>query len=182
MRRPGLTLLLLCCASLDGAGCNHDAAGHGPGAPITDLASITITPADQTLVIDGTTAATSAYSATGTFKDGHSEPLRCRADAAFFSGDMKASEADYARLIALGSADGSAQFQRAMANYALGRWREAVPPLERSRTLSTPTRSHTPSLPSPIRRRTSRGRVSTAASSVMSATRRSKDSTAPRRP
>ncbi|MES2298835.1 MAG: DUF3857 domain-containing protein [Pseudomonadota bacterium] len=52
--------------------------------------------------------------------------LRCRADIAFFSGDMKGSEAEYGRVMVAGGADGTVHFQRAMANYALGRWRDAA--------------------------------------------------------
>ncbi len=76
MRRPALSWLLFSCVGALGAGgSSSGGAGHGPGAPITDLVSIAVAPADQMLVIDGTTAATSAYSAKGTFKDGHSEDI-----------------------------------------------------------------------------------------------------------
>ena len=114
MRRPSLTLLLLCGASLAGAGCNHDPAGHGPGAPITDLASITIAPADQTLVIDGTTAATSAYTATGTFKDGHTEDITSKvtfsladADAGRFAANAFTSTTDHGGVTTVFASAGS---------------------------------------------------------------------------
>src|SRR6478609_7888514 len=41
------------------------------GGGIDGLVSITVSPASQTLIIDGTTPATSAYTSLGTFKDGH---------------------------------------------------------------------------------------------------------------
>jgi len=93
MRRPAHALLLsFCLGGALAAGCNHgdDGAGHGPGAPITDLVSIAVTPGDQTLVIDGSAAATSSYSAKGTFKDGHSEDITSKVQFGLGSPDLGA--------------------------------------------------------------------------------------------
>ncbi|HXU72710.1 MAG TPA: hypothetical protein VN947_25485 [Polyangia bacterium] len=68
------SLLVLCI--LPFAACSSSKAGHGGGGGSIDgLVSITVAPADQTLIIDGSTAATSAYTATGTFKDGHTADI-----------------------------------------------------------------------------------------------------------
>lgn len=71
-----LALCLIACGpgSNDGGGGGADASGSGPA-----LVSLTVEPADQTLVIDGAAAATSTYRATGTFDDGHSEDVSDRA-------------------------------------------------------------------------------------------------------
>jgi hypothetical protein len=77
MRRTVFPLFISACVGVVGGGCNHNGSdmGHGTGAPIADLVSIAVAPADQTLVIAGSTAASSTYSAKGTFKDGHSEDI-----------------------------------------------------------------------------------------------------------
>ncbi|MET3131559.1 transglutaminase-like putative cysteine protease/lipoprotein NlpI [Oxalobacteraceae bacterium GrIS 1.11] len=54
------------------------------------------------------------------------ESLRCRAESAFINGDMKSSEADFSQAIALGAHEGKVYFERAMASYALGKWRDAA--------------------------------------------------------
>lgn len=51
--------------------------------------------------------------------------IRCKADVDYINGDMKSSEANYARAIAQGQTDGNTYFQRAMANHLLGKFREA---------------------------------------------------------
>src|SRR5262245_33860532 len=87
-------------------GCRVSTPGGGGdwgGAPPIDgLVSITVTPADQTLVIAGTTPATSAYKADGTFKDGHHEDITSRvffslADAGLgnFAGPAFTSQTDH---------------------------------------------------------------------------------------
>ena len=64
------SLLLLC--TLPFAACSSSTAGHGgPGSTIDGLVSIDVEPANQTLIIDGTTAAKQGYTAKGTFADGH---------------------------------------------------------------------------------------------------------------
>jgi hypothetical protein len=58
-----------------------DAAVDAPpafGSAIPGLRSIAVTPADQTLTIDGNTAAISTYRAVGTFDDGRSEDVTTR--------------------------------------------------------------------------------------------------------
>src|SRR5215471_2308425 len=52
--------------------------GSGGAPPIDGLVYITVTPADQTLVIAGTTPATSGYHAERIFKDGHHEDVTTR--------------------------------------------------------------------------------------------------------
>lgn len=74
-RFPTLAPALLLAVA---AGCSHY-AGHGPGTPATTLVSISVTPSDQTLIIDGTTAATSIYAATGTFADGQTVDVTAQA-------------------------------------------------------------------------------------------------------
>ncbi|MDR3481900.1 MAG: DUF3857 domain-containing protein [Burkholderiaceae bacterium] len=54
------------------------------------------------------------------------ELLRCKAQIAYFSGDMKTSEADFARAAAQGDNDAGATFLHAMSSYALGKWRDAA--------------------------------------------------------
>jgi WD40 repeat protein len=59
-------------------GCSSSPGHGGPTSPVdgttpaTTVVSLTVAPPDQTLVIDGTAAATSSYTATATFADGHS--------------------------------------------------------------------------------------------------------------
>jgi hypothetical protein len=71
------TLLLACI--LPFAACSSSTSGHGgpggPGGSIDGLVSIDVEPANQTLVIDGTTAAKQGYTAKGTFKDGHTADI-----------------------------------------------------------------------------------------------------------
>jgi hypothetical protein len=45
---------------------------------IANLESITVTPADQVIILDGETAATQAFQAEGTFRDGHKEDITSR--------------------------------------------------------------------------------------------------------
>jgi WD40-like Beta Propeller Repeat len=68
-------LIALSLAALSPAACSRDDGNHGPGSGIDGLVSITVTPSDQTLIIDGVTAAQSVYTATGTFKDGHTADI-----------------------------------------------------------------------------------------------------------
>lgn len=77
--RTGVVALFLVGLVACGPGSN---GGGGDGVDATSgpaLVSITVEPVDQTLVIDGTTAATATYTATGTFADGHSEDVSDRA-------------------------------------------------------------------------------------------------------
>lgn len=53
------------------------------------------------------------------------ELLRCRAEVNFFVGEMKSSEAYFSHIIGLGIKDGAVYFERGMANYATGKWRDA---------------------------------------------------------
>jgi tetratricopeptide (TPR) repeat protein len=54
------------------------------------------------------------------------EIFRCKAEIAYFNGDMKTAEAEFGRAISSGDMDARTYFERAMANYALGKWREAA--------------------------------------------------------
>src|SRR5262245_51334247 len=54
--------------------CGSDGAGN-PGGTIEGLTAIDVTPADQTLIIDGSNSATSDYQALGHFQDGHQEDI-----------------------------------------------------------------------------------------------------------
>src|SRR6187401_1706512 len=72
----------VCLVGLVSCGPGSDDGGGGDGVDATSgpaLVSITVEPADQTLLIDGATPATAAYTATGTFDDGHSEDVSERA-------------------------------------------------------------------------------------------------------
>ncbi len=66
MRFSLAAFLLIACS-------HHDPGGGSPdgGDPLVGLASLTIKPIDQTLVISQGQAATSQYTALGTFEDGH---------------------------------------------------------------------------------------------------------------
>jgi hypothetical protein len=55
--------------------CVFSGCGPGSGAGPDDLVKILIAPADQTLVIDGSTPAEGDYQATGLYGDGHTAPL-----------------------------------------------------------------------------------------------------------
>ncbi len=66
-----LAILIGGCGGDGGGGGNGDA---GPPA-IKDLVSIAVLPANQTLIIDGTTPATSPYMAIGTFKNGSTSDI-----------------------------------------------------------------------------------------------------------
>lgn len=62
--------------------CGDDDSGNGggdtdarPGDEIAGLVSLAISPADHSLIIDGTTPATQSYTATGTFEDGSTRDL-----------------------------------------------------------------------------------------------------------
>jgi hypothetical protein len=61
--------------ALVACGNHHPKQPPGPDAAPSALLSITVTPADQELVIDGQTPAASAYTAVGQFEDGHSEDI-----------------------------------------------------------------------------------------------------------
>jgi hypothetical protein len=87
MRAPTGWLLLTSLVGSLAAGCSDHAGGHGDGgAPgIDGLKSIDVTPPNLTLVIDGMTAATQSYHASGHFNDGHTEDITSR--VAFALGD-----------------------------------------------------------------------------------------------
>lgn len=68
----------LALASLLGSACSSGQSSPPPGNE-AELVSIAIEPADQELLIDGDTAATSAFRAIGTFADGSSEDVTARA-------------------------------------------------------------------------------------------------------
>jgi hypothetical protein len=62
------------------ASCGSGSGGGGADATSGPaLVSIAVEPAEQTLIIDGTTPATATYTATGTYDDGHREDVSDRA-------------------------------------------------------------------------------------------------------
>lgn len=69
------SLLLVVVVACGGSGKGDDGMGSGS---LEGLMSIEVTPADQTLVVSQGMAATSAYTATGTFTDGHTEDITDR--------------------------------------------------------------------------------------------------------
>src|SRR5688572_3078798 len=71
------SLLLLGLAAV--VACGPNQTGGGIDAPPSPVASITVTPADQILEIDGTEPATSAFVATALYEDGRSEDVSDRA-------------------------------------------------------------------------------------------------------
>jgi hypothetical protein len=110
MRHAPFLLPLL----LFGACSSSKGTGHGPPGSIDGLQSIAITPANQTLIIDGTAAATSAYSAVGTFAGGRTEDITAKvtftvADVALggFSGPTFTSGTDHGGLTVVSANAGS---------------------------------------------------------------------------
>ena len=102
--------------------CSGSGSGHGPGAPIDGLTSIVVTPANQTLVIDGTTPATSGYKAVGTFADGHTADISGKvtfalADATLgsFSGSSFTSGVDHGGLTSVSASAGTVAGQTGLA-------------------------------------------------------------------
>src|SRR5262249_32967490 len=72
-------LLAAACGCSSGGPTGGSAGGSGaPPPPISGLKSIDVTPHNQTLTIDGATAATQVYPATGTLEDGHQEDVTTR--------------------------------------------------------------------------------------------------------
>jgi hypothetical protein len=81
MKTRVMAVLWTLCA-LVGA-CSGDVGSSGTGGAdastgLVGLVSISVTPANATLIIDGATPAASAYQATGTFEDGHTEDITTR--------------------------------------------------------------------------------------------------------
>lgn len=69
--------------------CGPAASPAPDGPPSTSpLVSIAVEPVDQTLEIDGATAATSTYTAIGTFEDGHSEDISDRVQWSLADGTL----------------------------------------------------------------------------------------------
>jgi hypothetical protein len=66
-------LVLLCASVLCGA-CDR-AGSDRPGSAIEGLKSIAVMPANASLIIDGNKPAVQAYSAVGTFEDGHTADI-----------------------------------------------------------------------------------------------------------
>lgn len=66
----GRSVCLLVVLILSACGPSVGSSGGDASLPSSPLLSIVVTPADQVLTIDGSTAATSAYTAVGTFEDG----------------------------------------------------------------------------------------------------------------
>ena len=67
---------LACVALFVLAACgDHHPKKAAPDASASPLVAITVTPADQELVIDGPAPVTSAYTAVGRFDDGHTEDI-----------------------------------------------------------------------------------------------------------
>ncbi|HEX7701420.1 MAG TPA: hypothetical protein VF403_11870, partial [Kofleriaceae bacterium] len=67
------------------------ATHHGTGddgTSLDDLTGLEIAPADQTLVIDNGIAATSTYTVTGRFVDGHTEDVTSRVTLALLDGTI----------------------------------------------------------------------------------------------
>lgn len=84
----GSTLVLLCMApgcSKDSGGTGADGGGGGNGdllgaqpGEIAGLISIAVTPPSTTLELDGAAKKTAAFTAAGTFNDGHTEDITTR--------------------------------------------------------------------------------------------------------
>lgn len=75
MRFTLVFVLLLGCG-------HHGGGGGGADGGLDGLTAMAIQPANQTLVIDQGVAATSSYTVTGTFGDGHSEDITARVQLA----------------------------------------------------------------------------------------------------
>ena len=58
--------------------------------------------------------------------------LLCRAEVNLFLGDTRDSETDFTRAFALGAANGRAYWQRGIAYYASGKWKEAAQDFEQA--------------------------------------------------
>ncbi len=90
---------LLVALALTALACGDAKEPIGADANTSPIVEITVTPADQVLVIDGTEPATAAYTAMGRFEDGHTEDITDRvgfqlADAtlgAFLGRDFKSA-------------------------------------------------------------------------------------------
>jgi hypothetical protein len=81
MKTRANALMWTLCALVGACGGDIDSSGTGgadASTGLVGLVSISVTPANATLTIDGTTPATSAYTATGTFEDGHQEDITTR--------------------------------------------------------------------------------------------------------
>ncbi len=78
--------LLVCaaCASHQGGGGDDD----GSGESLDDLTGLEISPPDQTLTIDNGAAATSQYTVTGRFADGHTEDVTTRVTLTLLDGTI----------------------------------------------------------------------------------------------
>ncbi|MBA3539827.1 MAG: hypothetical protein H0T79_09375 [Deltaproteobacteria bacterium] len=70
-----LAIVLVLVAGCGSRGGGDDGGGDASSDPLLGLASLTVTPADQTLVILQGQPATSGYTATGTFTDGRIEDV-----------------------------------------------------------------------------------------------------------
>ena len=78
MARIFVFLLTAGVAGCAGGGLTGGSGGSGGAPPIDGLRSIEVAPANQMLVIDGTTPATASSTATGVFNDGHREDITAR--------------------------------------------------------------------------------------------------------
>jgi len=68
--------LMILGFSVAAAGCDHSTSNGDGGAPGLDgLTTITVAPANLTLTVTDTAGAAQDYTASGTFKDGHSEDI-----------------------------------------------------------------------------------------------------------
>jgi hypothetical protein len=82
-RTTAMTHRLTCCCTLLlnlllAFGCGDAPVSQGDAGSTPALLEITVQPADQELVIDGTEPATSAYTAIGRFEDGRTEDISDR--------------------------------------------------------------------------------------------------------
>lgn len=68
--------------------CGNSGGNGEPDANTSPLVSIVVNPPDQQLVIDGTEPATAAYSAIGTFEDGHTEDISDRVGFSLADGTL----------------------------------------------------------------------------------------------
>lgn len=82
--RPILVALLVVTTAC----ATHHGTGGDDGTSLDDLTGLEIAPADQTLMIDNGTPATSTYTVTGRFTDGHTEDVTSRVTLALLDGTI----------------------------------------------------------------------------------------------
>ena len=88
-----MRILAIALALVGAAACaHHDGGGNGDGG-IQGLASLAVTPADQTLTVTPNVPATSTYTVTGTFSDGHTEDVTAQVTLTVANPDVGAFSA-----------------------------------------------------------------------------------------